>query len=163
MIYAIISSISLAAWLVALYIHNGRTLPVSIPCDPFDLPTGGRVCWCAVAWVITFLLVPVGMHHVADHLRFLVLLSGACMVFAGALPIHEDKQGIGMNLYIIACTGVLFLTQVLVLMQCPPALLTWLPFVIYGGWSVHNAKEWPSWRLWMGLTTYVTTIISLIA
>lgn len=158
---AIISSITLAVWLVALYIHNGRTLPVSIPCNPFDLPTGARICWCAVAWVMTFLLVPVGMHHVADHLRFLVLLPAACMVLAGALPIHEDKQGVGMHIYTVACTGVLFLTQMLALLQQPLALSAWVPFIGYGVWSIHNAKEWPAWRLWLGLTAYVTTIFSI--
>jgi hypothetical protein len=161
MIPAIIATILLALWIAGQWYFNEKKVPTSIANDPFMLPIGGRIMWLACAWLVTFLLVPTAMTRVADPLRFLVLLSGGCMVIAGALPIHEDEQGVGGDLYKLFSIGVILFSQALAAITHPLSMLLWLPFCAYAASCIIRAKEWPSWRLWAGITAYFTIIFSI--
>lgn len=157
----IIATILLALWIAGQWYFNDKRTPRSVANNPFLLPIGGRIIWCVVAWAVAFLLVPVAMTHMADSLRFLVLLAGGSMVMIGALPIHEDEYGVGGDLYNGFSVAVVFLSQVLVLLQQPLALQGWLPVVFYGCICINRTREWPSWRLWAGITAYASTIITI--
>ena len=161
MIPIIIATLLLVLWTAGQWYFNYKQLPRSIANNPFGLPVGGRIAWCAVAWAVTFCLVPVAMAHVADFLRFLVLLTGGSMVMVGALPIHEYEDGVGGDLYNGFAVAVFFCSQILVLMQQPLALLCWVPVVIYGSICINRAKEWPSWRLFAGFAAYAATVLAI--
>lgn len=99
MIPIIIATILLVLWIAGQWYFNDKKTPQSVANNPFRLPIGGRIIWLIVAWAVSFLIVPVAMIHAANPLRFFVLLAGGCMVMVGALPIHEDEDGIGGDLY----------------------------------------------------------------
>lgn len=162
MIPIIIASLLLVLWTAGQWYFNYKQLPRSIANNPFGLPLGGRIIWCAVAWAVTFCLVPVAMAHVADYLRFLVLLAGGSMVMVGALPIHEDEDGIGGDLYNLFSIGTILFTQALVALSTPLLMLAWLPSAVYWGVCIYRAKDWPSWRLWIGITAYAALAMEFL-
>ena len=94
MIPIIIATLLLVLWTAGQWYFNYKQVPRSIANNPFGLPVGGRIIWCAVAWAVTFCLVPVAMAHVADYLRFLVLLTGGSMVIFVALCFDNISNAI---------------------------------------------------------------------
>ena len=107
-------------------------------------------------------IVPVAMIHAANPLRFFVLLAGGCMVMVGALPIHEDEDGIGGDLYNLFSIGTILFTQALVALSTPLLMLAWLPSAVYWGVCIYRAKDWPSWRLWIGITAYAALAMEFL-
>ena len=93
--------------------------------------------------------------------KFFREMTRGCMVIAGALPIHEDEQGVGGDLYKLFSIGVILFSQALAALTHPLSMLSWLPFCAYAASCIIRAKEWPSWRLWAGITAYFTIIFSI--
>ena len=162
MIPIIIATILLVLWIAGQWYFNDKKTPQSIANNPFRLPIGGRIIWLIVAWAVTFLIVPVAMTNAANPLRFFVLLAGGCMVMVGALPIHEDEDGIGGDLYNLFSIGTILFTQALVALSTPLVMLAWLPSAVYWGVCIYRAKDWPSWRLWIGITAYATLAMEFL-
>ena len=162
MIPIIIATILLVLWITGLWYFNDKKTPQSVANNPFRLPICGRIIWLIVAWAVTFLIVPVARIHAANPLRFFVLLAGGCMVMVGALPIHEDEDGIGGALYNLFSIGTILFTQALVSLSTPLVMLTWLPSAVYWGVCIYRAKDWPSWRLWIGITAYAVLAMEFL-
>lgn len=162
MIPIIIATILLALWIAGQWYFNDKKTPQSVANNPFRLPIGGRIIWLIVAWAVTFLIVPVAMTNAANPLRFFVLLAGGCMVMVGALPIHEDEDGIGGDLYNLFSIGTILFTQALVALSTPLLMLAWLPSAVYWGACIYRAKDWPSWRLWIGITAYAALAMEFL-
>ena len=138
-------NIIIAILIVLVYtlvmIKIGGSIPPSLSASVFNIPTNKRWIWSIVLFAVCFLCVPTYIEKTSENTQFLAFLAIAGLAFVGAVPLvkfsYDKMQFIIHEVSAIICAVC---SQLILVFNCHLALLSWIPFIVYG-----FIKGWNTW------------------
>lgn len=115
-----------------------REMPQSISATVYDLDIKRKWVFTAVMFLVAFMIVPQMIERASEGTKFLAFLTCVGILGVGADPLcHKEKHPIHYASAILMGIS----SQLLVGINTPLTLLTWIPYVVYTLYQTNGTKN----------------------
>lgn len=115
-----------------------REMPQSISATVYDLSKKSKWIFTAVIFAVAFMIVPQMIERASEGTKFLAFLTCGGILGVGADPLcHNEEHPIHYISAIIMGVS----SQILVGLNEPWLLLTWVPYIVYTLYKTDGTKN----------------------